>query len=155
MSIQPDPPIQLDPTMDTGHQLAFINQNFLSISNFLKTNSFKIVQEGTILSPAQSISDPGAGTWGTAALGTTVLAHGLNSIPGLLGYLAQPGTPYIPMPYTSTVFSGTAGRFWTLSLQVDATNLYFSSEVTVFHQSFAITTGEFTAKYYLLQETAN
>lgn len=155
MSIQPDPPIQLDPTMDQGHQLAFINQNFLSISNFLKTNSFKIIQEGTILSPAQSIADPGAGTWGTATLATTVQAHGLSFTPALLCYLSPPAQPYIPLPYTNATFSGSAGRIWTLSVQVDSTSLYFSSEVTVLHQNFSLSAGQYSAKYYLLQETAN
>lgn len=117
-------------------------------------NVFKIAKEGFLESPAMSLSDPGVGTYNNTAASTFAL-HNLNFIPAILVYLAQSGQPYIPLPYTSVVASGTAGRWFTLSVSVDSTSVYFTTEVTVLHQNFTITAGEFTAKYYLLQETAN
>lgn len=145
-----NPPIQLDPSMDKGHELAFINQNFQTLSTELESNSFRTVLGGTatISTPANSSV-------------TYSIAHNLGFIPIPFCFLsANNNTQYIPLPaWTSltrddtTVISGTAGqivfRTW-INCYCDNTNLYIQH-----FNSKSSTDGPFDIKYYLLQRTAS
>lgn len=159
MSIQPDPPIQLDPSMDDGHRLAFINQNFLSISNFLKSNSFKIIQTGTGTMPSASYT-LAANKVGMATANSQV-AHNLGYTPICLGFLTGFGGvgQSAVLPYFSWLGSaGISAGAYAFEITADNTYVYFTSSLWQIWETAA--TGTFTSpanyavKYYLLAETA-
>lgn len=145
MSIQPDPPIQLDPSQDTGHQLAFINQNFQSIANFLKSNSFKIIKTGTGTLP--SFTSP--------ATNTTMVPHGLNFIPIPLVFIGDATSIYYALPAIlgynlGTPTAGVINISSYVGYNVDDANLQ------IYHANSSTgTTLSYPFKYFLLQETAN
>lgn len=159
MSIQPDPPIQLDPSMDNGHQLAFINQNFQSIANFLKVNSFKIV-----LSSSTTITVPNP--QGTDFSSSSTVTHNLGYIPAYLAYVIPPSTytgslRNVLVPFLDYVIFDSANppniAGWHINGRGDVTLL---NTTTIkfglfFTNNFGNTPGIWTFKYYLLQETAN
>lgn len=144
MAVQPTPPIQLDPSMDTGHQLAFINQNFNNIANVIQQNSFVILKSGTfsILAPANNNN-------------TTTVPHNLGFLPIPLCFLSTANnTVYYPLPqWTSAsrddVNSVVKFSTW-IDCNVDSTNLYID-----FINALPGANGPFTIKYFLLQQTAN
>lgn len=117
-------------------------------------NVFKIVQSGTIESPALSIADPGAQYASDDAI--TSLEHGLGYKPAVIGYLDNLGV-YYQLPFYFPRGTGTSAAIaWPfLQISVDDTNVNLNFNVTVFDQSWSSTVGDFTVKYYLLQETAN
>lgn len=117
-------------------------------------NVFKIVKSGTLRSPALSLSDPGVGVFDTTAAASSV-PHDLGYIPAIISYVFQPGQTYEPMPFNSSNGAGNAARWYTMTSVVSVVEVYFRIEALVFHQSFSIAEGDFTMKYYLLQETAN
>lgn len=144
MAVQPTPPIQLDPSMDTGHQLAFINQNLNSIASVIGQNSFVILKSGTFSISAAANSN-----------NTTTLAHGLGFLPIPLCFLsAANNTIYYPLPQWTSLTRDDVNnqiKFATwIDCNVDTTNLYVD-----FFNSLGGTGGPFNIKYYLLQQTAN
>lgn len=141
MSVQPDPPIQIDPNMDSGHQWAFVNQNFASIANVLGKQSFNIVLSGTVTGST------------IAAAGTERLTvpHNLGFIPIPMVYLSDGGL-YLPIPAISSYSPSVTGiTIATYSADfTDAANLYIDTT-----NGTASPAAAFTYKYYLLQLTAN
>lgn len=156
MAVQANPPIQIDPSMDKGHQLAFINQNFQSIANVLQSNSFKIVATGTVAAPAAVTVADGTNTFAGGA--TTTVAHGLSFTPLVMAFVAVSSTQYSLMPYSQTVSANDPGGGIISTFYRVTTN---STNVEVFHYvvsySPGIGAGTYSGaniKYYLLQETA-
>lgn len=152
MAIQSTPPIQLDPSMDNGHQLAFINQNFQSIANVLQQNSFVIVSVVNTTMTAPSTPDGGVGVW-SGNFARTTIAHNLPSTPVIIAYLNQ-GSQYYPMMWQllSTPGGGSIAMA-NFVASVDATNVYLDCTVSSLHTTF--TGGTYNVRYYLLQQTAN
>lgn len=118
-------------------------------------NVLKVVASGTILSGAISLANPGVGNY-DRQLSETSVAHGLTYTPAIFGFILVSGIVNIALPYTTMDNNGTTGAYWTTySLNVDGTNVYFSTEVMTTGQAVTIAAGAQTAKYYLLQESAN
>lgn len=154
MAIQPNPPIQLSPDMDEGHKTTFINQNFQSIADFLKSNSFKILTTGAITSNNLTFTPGGAG-YSTSNAVTAPVAHGLNFIPTVLGVLNN-SSSFIMMPFSNYILTGVGAVWFTVYLDADATNINMKlNGICNAFGAGSIATGIYTAKYYILQETAN
>lgn len=116
-------------------------------------NVFKIVGTGTITSPALSIADPGAVYDTDGAINE--VDHGLGFTPGIIGFLDEGSGIYTALPLT--IFTGGGGGAWWLTyrLYVTDTVVTFGLEGMVFDTAFTANAGDYTIKYYLLQETAN
>lgn len=142
MPVQPTPPIQLDPSMEIGHQLAFTNQNLNNIASVIGQNSFVILQSGIVsVTAAANVTN------------TTTVAHNLGLIPIPLAFLSN-GIQYYPLPTWTNLSRDDVNhvinfRTW-LDAYCDSTNLSIQ-----FFNSTAATTGPYDIKYYLLQQTAN
>jgi hypothetical protein len=116
---------------------------------------FKIVGTGNIISKTTTITWTTTNQWayGTS---TSLLAHGLNFIPTVIAVLNF-GGDYTPLPFVNLVF--TSIPMWaSLYCYTDATNVYFSIDAmgnsgAVGASSFGF--GPYTAKYFLLQESAS
>lgn len=148
MAIQSTPPIQLDPSQDNGHQLAFINQNFQSIANVLQQNSFVIVSSGT-----KTVTVPIG--YSDGAFYSTTFTHNLGIIPMVFAYVDGPAGVVATgsSPTTNILSTGTAP--FTIAgvadINVNTTQVIFNvygSNVT------ANLTGDWVFKYYILQQTA-
>lgn len=115
-------------------------------------NVFKIVQSGIIDLPACTLSTAAA-SFGFSPGVTTVVPHGLGYIPALLAY-ANAGGEYVPLPWES-MESNTATSFSRINYRVtvDATNIYGVTDMWGY--DVTKTESATTAKYFLLQETAN
>ncbi len=151
MAIQSTPPIQLDPSMDNGHQLAFINQNFQSIANVLQQNSFVIVQSGTTTIPAITVGAPGAGQYGSGSQGVTI-NHNLGFVPIVMASVLY-GSTYVTIPYTTTSNTATTAIWYNFWSSVDSTQVSFVANVLSYNS--AASNASLPVKYYLLRQTAN
>lgn len=117
-------------------------------------NVFKIVDSGTIVSPAISVSNPGAGNFDSGSATTTV-SHSLGYIPAVIGYITGGASTYFPLPFHSVSGASTSCRWFTLYTIASDTDVVFQIDVTVYNQAFSLTGGEYTLNFYLLQESAN
>lgn len=144
MSLTPDPPIQLDPSMDNGHQLAFINQNFLSIANVLGKNSFVIVLQGVVTVTA---TDSGLG-----AVGDVSVTHNLGFIPVVLAFVNLSGQIWIPLP---AVLSSSVSHTAITFTEYAYINGITSSVVEFGYDRSVTGSGSYDIKYYILQQTAS
>lgn len=138
MAVQPDPPIQLDPSQDQGHQLAFINQNFLSLSNFIQSNSFPIASRGTTTITASA----GSGVAGT-------ITHNLGIVPIVLATVVTPFQPQsVPFPYLVNPSSATTfviGNIIAIDTSVVTFNISLGASATGY-------AGNWLISYYLISQ---
>lgn len=155
MAIQPTPPIQLDPSMDAGHQLAFINQNFQNIANVLQQNSFVILASGTatVVVPTPFSSN---------SVKSTSVAHNLGFKPAYIAFVDIPigdGSALLQgkltnVPASLLATGGTPGVVTVRAVaDVDTTNINFRVE----NPGTGLTgvDGNWVFKYYLVQQTAS
>lgn len=117
-------------------------------------NVFKIVDEGTISSPDISIPAPGAGNYDTE-INTTFVSHDLGYTPAVIAFL-EDSSGYFTLPYTKTTGSGTAATWQTLHAVTTTTQVGFRiNAMATGGTGLTLAAGNWTLKYYLLQETAN
>lgn len=117
-------------------------------------NTFKIIDSGTITFPALSVSNPGVGSFG-GNLATNSRAHGLGYQPAIIAFINDGSNGYQSTPFMSINPSGTSCYWFKLYLSVNATDILATIDVTVTGRSWTTAADVFSAKYYLLQETAN
>lgn len=157
MAIQPDPPIQLDPSQDTGHQLAFINQNFQSLANYLRANTLQIVaQKATPTINVPAITQSAVGVYIGGSSPSATIPHGLPFTPIVIASEGDT-TAFSPL---SQPFGGSTGSAMEyqdyLVLESDATNIYFFVNRTMRIFTAGSVTApsiNYKAYYYLLQQT--
>lgn len=156
MAIQPTPPIQLDPSIDRGHELAFINQNFNNIASVIGQNSFVIVLSGTTTLTVPN-PVPASTTY------TTTIAHNLGIVPASICFVNLPSSIAItlpgqntPLPYYNVANGGgtTTTTAFMILTRVDSTNLYIDWKSN-YAVALSDVNGIYTYKYYLLQQTTN
>lgn len=147
MAVQPIPPIQLDPSMDKGHELAFINQNFQSIANVLGKNTFTIVASDVV-----SITRNASAT--SASL---TVSHNLGYLPAILAFLGSGAAGNLP--FINLLFTGAdAGKVMTAIYISSVSTTDFTIQVA--SPNYASNTDysqtiTYTIKYYLSQPSAS
>jgi len=114
---------------------------------------FNSVTEGTLVIPTLVISAPGAGNY-SSSVASAQVAHGLGYVPGVFAF-ALSGGSYFPLPFSETFGSGTAGRWLSLTVGTDGTNVYGNLQVCITGGTGYNAGGTTTVKYFLLQEAAN
>lgn len=117
---------------------------------------FKIVKTGFITTQSLPLAGT-AGTWASNTV-STVIAHGLSFTPVVLGVLFTTSGNYTTLPLTELSNRlSTAPLTISYSLAADGTNLTLNySGQTYFPTTDSVTYSvPVTAKYFLLQETAN
>lgn len=158
MPIQPTPPIQLDPSMDNGHQLAFTNQNFNNIASVIGQNSFVIIQSGT--ASIQGDDNSGGTTW---KIYSQTIAHNLGYKPAVMGFVESTGTQTDGLG-TSNYRRPTPTAVYTLTVTAGWPQLAYAevlvNETNVICRWLGNPGSNWTSvtvafKYYLLQQTAN
>lgn len=114
---------------------------------------FKIVKTGFIVNTI-------GGTLSSGATNTVSVAHGLNFLPGVMGFLNGTGSSYLVAGtyyQTPYVVAGLFGGTWqpgvSYSFSVDSQNVYANIKNNTSVGISDIGTTVF--KYYLLQETAS
>lgn len=162
MPVQFDPPVQLDPSQDLGHQLAFINQNFLTIAGVLSKNSFLIYRSDTYTFPA--ISGLAANTEQVQQFSVN---HSLGLIPAYNVYAQIPKSTESGMAgFPSTFYTVVESRsgfqdstdpqmFNTFFIGINETSLFVNriaanGDFVDPHDASAV-----TIRYYIQQQTAN
>lgn len=143
MPVQPTPPIQLDPSMDKGHELTFINQNFQNIANVIQQNSFVIAKSGTVtLTKGANILSA-----------NTSVTHNLGITPMCIAAIDYGGGAFYSLPAVF-IDDATGAVVELVNTITDPTYATFvvksPSGGTIYPLAQA-----FTIKYYLLQQTAN
>lgn len=112
---------------------------------------FKIVGTGTITQTQGAFT----GTVGTFQefFGTVSILHNLSYTPVVLAFLYLGGT-YVPMPYTAMNNTGAGPNWVTYAITTDSTSINFNY-VGITYGATTVASSNLSAKYYLLQETAN
>lgn len=116
-------------------------------------NVFKIVDSGNIVLPAASLNTGGA-NYGFNVGATTSIAHGLSYTPAVIAFVNDGTGGFVLMPweFQNGTTSGSFSR-GTYRIAIDGTNIYGVSEIWGYNVNTSIAAS--SAKYYLLQETAN
>lgn len=147
------PPIHLDTTQGAPQQTAFINQNFQTIASTLETNSFRIVDRGTVGVAGNASTT----TWSTIPhnLGFVPVPFVfLNDITRTIGSTVVTTDANIPFPTWTSLTPDNVNHvinFGTyLDCVVDETNLY----IFIFN-STSSTVGPLQISYYLCQQPTN
>lgn len=116
-------------------------------------NVFKIVSQGTITTTTLSTNPP-ANEYGFSET-TQNIAHGLGYAPIIIAYQYDSVSgAYVPLPYSSAARGAANAAVWeNYSISVNATNVTMYQSILSYNM--AASSGGFSIKYYLLQETAN
>lgn len=133
----------IDVTTATNAQLAF---------NSAQT-AFKVAASGFINIPSITVTNPGAGNYGSNTVTTTV-SHNLGYSPAIMAFSNSSGQ-YTPLPVYSASPIGTNTALWTnMTISVDTVNIYLTvTAMTVGAGTSVVSLAN--VKYYLLQESAS
>lgn len=122
-------------------------------------NVFKIVATYASTLPTTNADNGGAAGTGTSTV-TEEITHNLGYVPAILSYISFSGMEYVQLPITHGIaLSGATGGFGTVryDIAVDTTKIYLTTKIDFWAGSAKTTPdfGGYSAKIYLLQETAN
>jgi len=134
-----------------GTQIA---DNTIQLRN-LTDDTFRVVAVKTGTIPSFTVSNPGAGNFGTNLVSITI-PHNLGYVPAILGYATNTAGDYLlSIPWSTNSGSGTTASWTTLYYTVDNTNIYAYFEATAYGNTTYSSGGTWPVKFYLLQERAS
>lgn len=122
------------------------------IKSPINLDQFEVIKSGNTFFPALSVSNPGAGLYGTGSA-TTTIAHNLGYTPVILAFaqIVSSGKSY-PVPLSIYSGSGATGLFHNFECYADATNFYLFCNPIVYGQTVSIAAIDYQCQYYLLKE---